>query len=134
MQPIFKLQDGGNILLSDGLPPGYRGIILQGAEVASFQNTSDLIVLQNFQRHDFAIRLGIYKFLRIVKSVLEPPAFTTGATLTLKQDFTGGIEENGDLILHADHFSFIKYAGKELLAEFKEGREYQILDISCSSQ
>ena len=134
MQPIFKLQDGGNIPLSDGLPPGYRGYILNGAESFSFQNSTDLIVLQNFQRADFAIRLGIYKFLRIVKSILEPPAFSTGATLTLKQDFDGGIKENGDFLLHADQFSFIQYAGKELLAEFKEGREYRILDISCSSE
>jgi AraC-like DNA-binding protein len=134
MQPIFKLQDGGNIPLSFGLPPGYRGFILQGAESFSFQSSSDLIVQQNFQRADFAIRLGIYKFFRIVKSILEPPAFSTGATLTLKQDFKGGIEENGDLFLYSDHFSFIQYAGKELMAEFKEGREYRILDISCSSE
>jgi len=134
MQPIFKLQDGGNIPLSVGLPPGYRGIILHGAESVSFQNSSDLIVQQNFQRADFAIRLGIYKFFRVVRSILEPPAFSTGATLTLKQDFEGGIEENGDFLLHADHFSFIQYAGTSLMAEFKEGREYRILDISCSSQ
>ena len=134
MQPIFKLQDGANIPLSVGLPTGYRGFILHGAESFSFQNSSDLIVLQNFQRADFAIRLSIYKFLRIVKSILEPPAFSIGATLTLKQDFDGGIRENGDLLLPADHFSFIHYAGSELLAEFKEGREYRILDISCSSE
>ena len=134
MQLIFKLQNGGYIPLSNGLPSGYNGVNLHGAESVFFQNASDLIILQTFQRAGFAIRLGIYKFLRVVKGILEPPPFSTGATLTLSQDFTCGFEENGDFILRADHFSFIQYAGSELLAEFKDGREYRILDISCSAE
>jgi AraC-like DNA-binding protein len=134
MQAIFKMQDGRLIPLERGLPSDYRGIIIKGAETFSFQDASALIIHQNYQRADFAIKLSIYRFLRIVKSILEPPAFRTGATLSLRASFNGQLEADGKFRIDAEHFSFIHFAGRELLAEFQKGKEYRILDISCSEE
>jgi AraC-like DNA-binding protein len=131
MQLIFDLQDGSSFSLQAGLPPGYRGIILQGAVYASLQTSSELIVLQHFVRTDFAIQLGIYKFLHFVRSILRPPPFSTGSLLVLRKELNCRMEGIDKLSLKKGQFSFIHFAGENLLANFEGGHEYQLLEISC---
>jgi|SRR5450432_576429 len=134
MNLIFDLQDGSSFSLQAGLPPGYRGIVLQGAASASLQTSSELIVLQHFIRADFAIQLGIYKFLHLVRSILRPPAFPTGSLLVMRNDLKAGIEGIGPISLRREEFSFIHFANENILAEFEAGQEYHLLAITCSSE
>ena len=132
MQLIFEMQDGRSVSLQAGLPSGYRGIILQGAVSASAQTASEMIVLQNFIREDFAIQLGIYKFLDFVRSILRPPPFPTGSLLVLKNDLNATMEGIGNLFLKKGQFSFLHFNDENMLTDFEGGEEYQLLEISCS--
>ncbi|MDP9042338.1 MAG: hypothetical protein M3N30_10185 [Bacteroidota bacterium] len=132
MQEFINLYDGGSFPLKPGLPADFRGHVLQGSKAASAQTSLGLVVLQDYQRTNFAIRLGIYKFLRLVRSVFQPPVFPTGSFLALKNDFRAQINGIVDVKLSAGHFNFIHNAGENFIVEFKAGKEYQILDVSCS--
>jgi AraC-like DNA-binding protein len=134
MQPLFEIQNGRSISLQAGLPAGYRGIILQGAVSASIQTSSEMIVLQNFIRTDFAIQLGIYKFLNLVRSILRPPPFPTVSLLALKNDLNATVNGIGTLVLKKGQFSIIHFNDENLLTDFEIGREYQLLEISCSGE
>ncbi|MEJ0082018.1 MAG: hypothetical protein WDM78_13965 [Puia sp.] len=87
MQEMIYLQDG-TLPLESGLPQGYRGIILKGAVAAHIQTPTEMAIIQHFQRAEFAIHLGIYKFIRLVNCILQPPAFNTSTLLALKTGFS----------------------------------------------
>jgi len=91
-----------------------------------------MIVLQNFIRGDFAIQLGIYKFLNFVRSILRPPPFPTGSLLILKNDLNATINGIGTIVLKKNQFSFLHFNDENMLTDFEGGEEYQLLEISCS--
>lgn len=132
MQSIFDLRDDEYFM--DGLPPDYRGLILQGAIATFAQNPSGLIILQNFQRTDFAIQLSIYKFFHLMRSILRPTIFPIGVILALKNNFKSTLSEMGTFNLKEGQFSFLHYGNENVLAEFKGGREYHFLEITYSSE
>jgi AraC-like DNA-binding protein len=132
MQEILDLRKEDSFPLKAGLPADYRGIILQGSVSFSGETPSGLIVLQNFQRPGFSIRLGIYKFLRVVHCFLQPPLFPSGSIHSLKSDLKSRIPGVGSFTLRENQFNFIHYGKEVLLADFKAEKEYQLLDVSCS--
>jgi AraC-like DNA-binding protein len=132
MQPIVNLQNGDGFPLENGLPPGYRGIILQGAEAVSGQSSLGRVVLQHFQRADFSIQFGIYKFLHLVQCALRRPPFPTGSLLALKSNLKSTMNGTGSLSLRQGQFSFLQYGGQDIHAEFKANKEYQVFEISWS--
>jgi AraC-like DNA-binding protein len=134
MKLIFDLQDGSSFPLHDGLPPGYQGIILQGSLSASLKTSSELIILQHFIRTDFAIQLGIYKFLHLVHSILTPPAFPIGSLLVLRNELNARMEGIENFSLKKAQFSFFHFNGEYLMADFEAGKEYQVLEITCSPE
>jgi AraC-like DNA-binding protein len=134
MQPFVNLQNGDGFPLDNGLPPGYRGIILQGSEAVYGQSSLGRVVLQHFQRTDFSIQLGIYKFLHLVQCVLRRPAFPTGALLALKGNLKSTINGIDRLTLREGQFSFLQYGDQNIVADFKAGREYHVLEISWSDK
>ncbi len=132
MEEILDLRDDNSFPLRPGLPEGYRGLILRGAISASGRSASGIVIMQNFERADFAIQLGIYKFLHLVSCFLKPPAFQTGSFLALKNNLKSRIPEIGSFRLKENQFSFLHYAKEIILADFKAGKEYQFLEVSCS--
>jgi|HubBroStandDraft_3_1064219.scaffolds.fasta_scaffold15896_2 AraC-like DNA-binding protein len=132
MQSIFDLRDDKFFL--DGLPPDYRGLILNGAISTFAQNPSGLIVFQNFQRSDFAIQLSIYKFFHLVRSILRPTIFPFGAILALKNNFKSTMSEMGTFNLKEGQFSFLHYGYENILVEFKGGKEYHFLEITYTPE
>ncbi len=132
MQTVFDLRD--NEYFQNGLPDGYRGIILQGAIASFAKSASGLVVLQNFSQSDFSIQLSIFKFLHLVRSILRPPVFAIGPILALKNNFKSTMSEMGTFNLKEGQFSFLHYGSDIILAEFKGGREYHLLEISCSPE
>jgi AraC-like DNA-binding protein len=134
MHLLFEIQNGRSISLQAGLPAGYRGIILQGAISASIQTSSEMIVLQNFIRTDFAIQFGIYKFLHFVRSILRPPPFPIGSLLVLKNDLNCTVKGIGTLVLKKDQFSILHFNDENMLTDFEVGKEYQLLKISYSGE
>ncbi|HSZ33188.1 MAG TPA: AraC family transcriptional regulator [Puia sp.] len=132
MEEILDLRDDHSFPLRPGLPDGYRGFILRGAISVSGQTASGTVVMQNLKYSDFAIQLGIYKFLHLVSCFLRPPAFQTGSFLALKNNLKSRIPEIGSLKLKENQFSFIHYGKEIVLADFKADKEYRFLEISCS--
>ncbi len=132
MEEIFDLRDDSSFPLRPGLPDGYRGLILRGAISVSGQTGSGTVIMQNFERADFAIQLGIYKFLHLVSCFLRPPSFQTGSFLALKNNLKSRIPEIGSLRLKENQFSFLHYGKEIILADFKADKEYRFLEISCS--
>ena len=132
MQEILDLRKEDSFPLKAGLPPDYRGLVLQGSEPYSGQTASGLIVLQNFQRPGFSIQLGVYKFLRLVHCFLQPPFFPACSTHSLKSDLKSRIPGIGSFTLRENQFSFIHYGNEVILADFKAEKEYQLLYVSCS--
>jgi AraC-like DNA-binding protein len=134
MQEILDLRDGRSFPLAAGLPPGYGGIILKGALVSSGQTGSGLVVLQNFQRTGFAVRLGIYKFIHLVHCFLKPLTYPTASTISLRNDLKSRIPGIGSFTLKEKEFSILQYGAEPMLADFKAGKEYQLLDICYSPE
>jgi AraC-like DNA-binding protein len=134
MQPIINLQDGEGFPLKAGLPAGYRGVILQGARAISGQTPFGLVVFQNFQQADFSVQVGIYKFMHLVRCVLRRPPFQTGSLIALKTNLNSSVTGIGNLTLLEGQYSFLQYNGGNILADFKAGKEYQVLEISCSPE
>lgn len=134
MEAKFNMQDGNHFPLQNGLPEGFRGIILQGALASHAHNASGLVILQNYQRPDFTIQLGIFKFFYLVRSVLHPPEFPIVSLLSLKNDLNCTIREIGAFSLKEKEFSFLNFAGKNIEAEFEGSQEYHLLEISLSPE
>ncbi len=133
MHILFNLKDNAAHLLQPGLPADYQGLILQDSKALYAQTTSGLIVLQTFERADFAIQFGIYKFLEVVQCILRPPIFDIGSLLSLKNDLKSSMFGTGAFRLKEGQFSFLQYNGGHIQANFKAGMEYQILEVSCST-
>jgi AraC-like DNA-binding protein len=134
MEANFNMQDGNRLPLQNGLPEGFRGTILQGALASHFHNASGLVILQNYQRPDFTIQLGIFKFFYLVRSVLHTPEFPIVSLLSLKNDMNCTVREIGAFSLKEKEFSFLNFAGKNIEAEFEGSQEYHLLEISWSPE
>ncbi len=134
MEANFNMQDGNHFPLQNGLPEGFRGIILQGALASHVESASGLVILQNYQRPDFTIQLGIFKFFYLVRSVLHPPEFPIVSLFLLKNDLNCTIKEIGAFSLKEKEFSILKFAGKNIEAEFEGSKEYHLLEISWSPE
>ncbi len=134
MQEIIDLRNEHSFLFQPGLPKGYKGLILKGAIAISHQTPSGSIVLQHFQRTDFAIQLSVFHFLRLVHCFLRPPVFPTTSILALKTELKSRISELGSFRLRENEFSVLHYDKESMLADFKADKEYQFLEISCSPE
>jgi AraC-like DNA-binding protein len=134
MHILFNLKDTAAHLLQPGLPENYQGLILQDSKSFYAQTSSGLIVLQTFERGDFAIQYGIYKFLEVVQCILQPPIFAIGSLLAVKNDLKSSMLGTGAFRLKEGQFSFIQYNGGHIQANFKAGKEYQLLDVSYSPE
>jgi AraC family transcriptional activator of pyochelin receptor len=134
MEANFNTQDGNHLPLQNGLPEGFRGNVLQGALASHAENASGLVILQNYQRTDFTIQLGIFKFIYLVKSVLHPPELPIVSILSLKNDLKYTIRGIGSFSLKEKEFSFLNFADKNIRAEFEGSQEYHLLEISWSPE
>ena len=134
MQEIFDLRDIDSFPLQPGLPKAYSGVHLRNSIAVSGRTSAGLVVLQNFERTDFAIQLGIYRFIHMVRCFLTPPVFPVTSILTVKNDLKSRIPEIGSFRLKEKQFSFLHFGGNTILADFKAGKEYQFLEISCSPE
>lgn len=132
MQEIIDLRNEESFPLKAGLPADYRGIILQGSIPYSGQTTAGLIVLQNYQRPGFSIRLGVYKFLHLAHCFLLPPLFPSGSIHSLTSDLKSRISGIGSFTLRENQFSLMHFGNEVIFADFKADKEYQLLDVSCS--
>jgi AraC-like DNA-binding protein len=134
MLTLINLLDEDSYPLQDGLPAGYRGLIFHGATQLSFQTKSGMVVFQEFRQADFAIHLGVYKFLHMIRCILRPQGFSIGSFLALKNNFKCSIEGIGLIRVKEGHFNFIKNNKENIETEFRAGKEYQMFEISCSEE
>ena len=132
MESKFNMQDGNQFPLQNGLPKGFRGIVLQGALASHAENALGLVVLQNYKQTNFTIQLGIFKFFYLVQSVLHPPEFSIVSFLSLKNDLNCTIKGIGTFSLKEKEFSFLNFADTNIRTKFEENQEYHLLEISWS--
>jgi hypothetical protein len=134
ISPVIELTlaGGTNLEFESGLPIGYTGSVIKGATVQFCKTPVADLVIQEFAGDQYALRLGIGKFLK--KAIAKSDIYKEGlySYFMLKGDVRKKINPAGRVHLRQDQYAWLYSTEISCEVQFSANSEFRILDFFYS--
>ena len=128
----LTLSGGTNLEFESGLPIGYTGPIIKGATILSCKTPVADLVVQEFAGDQYALRLGIGKFLK--KAIAKSGIYKEGlySYFMLKGNIRKKINPAGRVHLRQDQYAWFYTGETSCEVQFSANNEFRVLDLFYS--
>ena len=128
----LSLPNGGMLDAKMGLPSGYAGPVLRGANSFSFKIATINLVVQELAGEQYALRFGIGKFLK--DAITRGEIYKEGlySYFMLKGSARKKFDTLGRMHLRQDQYSAFYTKEDDCTADFEKNTEFRLFDVFYS--
>ncbi|HSZ34816.1 MAG TPA: hypothetical protein VK772_15975, partial [Puia sp.] len=132
MKPDLDPAGNGDFIVTEKLPPDYKGPLLRGSAVISATNDNSAMIFQQFRGQEFAISFDRYHFAYPQNIKGSHGEGFLISLLAYKNNIRYFIQGVGTLYLKAGQFALFR--GSKRAVEVNVDKETQAIEISWSKE